>query len=111
MDMANIYIKMEIYMKAILKMPKLMDMEYQFIIMDLIKEIDMKEIIKIGIRMEKAFFIIIMEIFLKGNLKMIKKMEKAFYIIKMVIGKSEIILKIIKLGSILSFWLMVKFRI
>ena len=67
----NIYIKMEINMKEILKMVQLKEEEYIIIIMEKQKEIDMKEILNIGIKKEKEFIIIKMEIDMKEILKII----------------------------------------
>ena len=74
--------------------------EFFILIQKKIKNKDMKDFIKIGIKMEKVFYIIKMEIYMQEILKMIKKMEKEYIILKMEIGKWGIILKIKKLEFI-----------
>ena len=76
---------MEIYILENLKKQKLKDMEFFILILEIKREIDMKDYIKDGIKMEKVFIIIKMVIDTKEILKKIKKMVKGFIIIKMVI--------------------------
>ena len=70
-EKGNIFIKMEIYMKEILRITKQTEEAYIFIISGKQKGINMTDILKIGIKREKEFIIIKMEIDMKGISKMI----------------------------------------